>query len=279
MSCPIPNALSLNGPVTWLVFVNIPVLACLLAYCGGLQMAKSNRRNLSGEPSEFIFLRPLDTWTLAMAQWQGAAAATLVAGVAFVALAPAAFHVFLLLGADSTVWPSWSNFAEHHAPLVRWAGHPATVLAALAVAWRWIMLGLRDGSWPPHGLLWARRLARAGGHAAVVFLPMWGVAKPEFGLDLLRALPWIAGLLVVVKLADATRATFTLVEAQSGSTSSSRVLGLAYLGWYAVVFGAAYSFHQTCGLPPELGYFVAAYLMPGGEWPDHVMRLRALRHR
>jgi hypothetical protein len=276
---PVHAALSLPASATVRMVCSIPILAVVTAAVAGYGLARSGFRSTHVGISPFVAIRPISTHDLVMAKLKLLTCVTLLGWTLVILFSPLAFSLFYLIPHAYLELPSWRVFFTRNRDLLSWFAHPAIIAGILAATWQSMVSGLSIGlagrSWKNKLLVFFAFIVFVG----LAAVGLWIYERPSLHPMTLQVLPWLAGVIVTIKL---TRLALAFKKAAAHGLLVAGQLkplaGILLLISAAIIWALA-SLVSADFLSVAVAAFLAACLLPGPELPKCLLRLDRDRHR
>lgn len=279
---PLPAAMHLDPVATAINYLVLPIMTLSLATGAGAGLARSDAWLREKAFHPFNAIRPISTGDMVIAKMKAAALMTLLGWTVFLILAVPAFN----LGHGIESWKggglglqSWNEFWPQHPALWRFATHPVTLLTAMGMTWLAIVRSMALGLIGRTRRIVFWTWVGVGRWVSLVILTVWLYRHPAHWAQILATLPWITGMIVLVKTGLATR---NFREVRRRDLHPRQIFWSLVAIWLTLAAGLTISaglLQSATQWPWSLVAFLIGLLLPGGELPACSINLASNRHR
>jgi hypothetical protein len=275
---PVPKALQFDGGAAASFYAGLPLIALCAAWSLGFTLARTDYLGISmrSDLSPFVTTRPQSSGEIVMAKLKAAGLVTIVTPLLFVVLAVPVFNLphWCFSSAEHS-FPSFSEFVRQNRELMLAISHPVIVLTALFVLWATMVDSLTLGLKPRRVQL-TQAVLKVAVIIAALMLVAWTQGTPRGRRFLVNALPWVAGLMIVWKVATTFAAMLRARRFYSGRQLAV-VIALWLTTGLLLVWTAAILWTHTPIIDRVIVFF-AAWLLPGAALARAPINLDRSRH-
>jgi hypothetical protein len=275
---PVPKAVQFDGGAAASFYAALPFVTLCAAWSMGFSLAYTDYLSISIRSglSSFVTARPMSSGDIVMAKLKAAGLVTITTGLLFAAFAVPVFNLphWFLSSADHG-FPSFSEFVRQNRQLMLAISHPVIILTALFVMWATMVDSLALGLKPRQAQL-TQSVLKVAVIITALMLIAWTLETPRGRRFLVNALPWVAGLMIVWKVATTFAAMLRARRFYSG-----RQLAVVIALWLTTTlllsWTAAILWTDTPIIDRVIVAF-AAWLLPGAALARAPLNLDRSRH-